>query len=54
MTGLTQSYVHGASYINLIGDTIGAHFDKVVLRWGGRDALIVSHQSIRWTYSELK
>ena len=29
MAKLTQSYVHGASDVPLIGDTIGVHFDKV-------------------------
>jgi fatty-acyl-CoA synthase len=51
---LTQSYVHGASGVALIGETIGRHFDRAAARWGGRDALIVRHQGVRWTYSELK
>ncbi|MGO8914429.1 MAG: AMP-binding protein [Stellaceae bacterium] len=54
MPGLTQSYVHGASDVPLIGETIGVHFDKVAARWGGRDALVVRHQDIRWSYGELK
>src|SRR5262249_41493533 len=48
------SYVHGASATPLIGDTIGVHFDRIVERFGERDALIVRHQQIRWTYRELK
>ncbi|HEY4040087.1 MAG TPA: AMP-binding protein [Burkholderiaceae bacterium] len=51
---LTQSYVHGASDAALIGETISAHFERAVARWGDRDALIVRHQSVRWTYAELK
>ncbi|HEX4598101.1 MAG TPA: AMP-binding protein, partial [Burkholderiaceae bacterium] len=51
---LTQSYVHGASVAALIGETISAHFERAVARWGDRDALIVRHQSVRWTYAELK
>ncbi len=54
MTGLTQSYAHGTSDVPLIGDTIGAHFDKAAARWGDRDALIVRHQGVRWSYAELK
>jgi len=54
MIKLTQSYVHGASSIPLIGDTIGTHFDKVAQRWGERDALIVRQQNVRWSYGELK
>jgi fatty-acyl-CoA synthase len=53
MTKLTQSYSHGASNVPLIGDTIGAHFDKVVQRFGDRPALIVRHQDVRWSYAEL-
>ena len=53
MVGLAQSYVHGASATALIGETIGAHFDHVVARWPDREALIVPHQDVRWTYAEL-
>jgi fatty-acyl-CoA synthase len=48
------SYVHGASDTPFIGDTIGVHFDRMVERFGERDALIVRHQRIRWTYRELQ
>jgi fatty-acyl-CoA synthase len=48
------SYVHGASGTPFIGDTIGAHFDRIAERFGDRDALIVRHQQIRWTYRQLK
>ncbi len=54
MTKLTQSYVHGVSMTPLIGETIGVHFDKAAARWGGRDALIVRQQNVRWTYRELQ
>ena len=54
MAGLTQSYVHGASDVPLIGETIGAYFDQAAARWGERDALVVRHQQIRWSYAELK
>src|SRR5215472_8510857 len=48
------SYIHGASGVLFIGDTIGVHFDRMVERFGERDALIVRHQRVRWTYRELK
>ena len=48
------SYVHGASSIPLIGETIGVHFDRIVERFGERDALVVRHQHVRWTYRELQ
>jgi fatty-acyl-CoA synthase len=54
MHNLTQSYVHGASSTPLIGDTIGVHFDKAAMRWPDAEALVVRHQNIRWTYSELQ
>jgi fatty-acyl-CoA synthase len=47
------SYVHGAVDKPLIGKTIGAFFDGVVEQHGERDALIVRHQQIRWTYRQL-
>ena len=53
LTVLTQSYVHGASEKPLIGDTLAQHFEKAVARWPSREALVVSHQDIRWTYSQL-
>ena len=48
------SYVHGASPIPLIGKTIGVFFDEAVARWRDRDALIVCHQGVRWSFGELK
>ena len=53
MTVLTQSYVHGASAKPLIGDTLAQHFEKAIARWPDREALVVRHQNIRWTYTEL-
>ena len=38
MAGLTQSYVHGATSVPLIGQTIGAWFDAAARRWAERDA----------------
>ncbi|MFQ5702908.1 MAG: AMP-binding protein [Gemmatimonadales bacterium] len=54
MTGLTRSYVHGASNAPFIGETLGAHFDGAVERWPEHQALVVTHQGIHWTYEELK
>jgi fatty-acyl-CoA synthase len=48
------SYVHGASDGPFIGETIGAHFDRIVEQFRERDALIVRHQRVRWSYRELK
>jgi fatty-acyl-CoA synthase len=49
-----ESYVHGNSGRPLIGKTIGALLDEVSAMDGSREALVVAHQKIRWTYSELK
>ena len=48
------SYIPGASDTPFIGDTIGVHFDRIVERFADREALIVRHQQVRWTYRELK
>jgi fatty-acyl-CoA synthase len=48
------SYVHGVSDTPLIGETIGAHFDRIADRFAARDALISRHQQVRWSYRELK
>jgi len=49
-----ESYVHGNSGPPLIGKTIGALLDEVSVSDGSREALVVAHQKIRWTYAELK
>jgi fatty-acyl-CoA synthase len=54
MPKLTQSYVHGASSVPLIGQTLGAFFDEAAHRWSKSEALVVRHQNVRWTYAELK
>jgi fatty-acyl-CoA synthase len=53
MTEAALSYAHGASNVPLIGETIGAHFDRTVARWGERPALVVRQQGVRWSYREL-
>jgi len=47
------SYVHGTSAEPLKGETVGACFDACVDRWADREALVVRHQNVRWTYAEL-
>ena len=48
------SYVHGAGATPLIGATIGEYFDQIAERYAERDALIVRHQQVRWSWRELK
>ena len=47
------SYVHGASDVPLLGETVGAHFARTVARWPDRAALVVREQGVRWSYAEL-
>ena len=54
MEKLTQSYVHGASDVPLLGKTIGQQFDETAERYGDREALVVCHQNVRWSYGEMK
>ncbi len=53
-TDLQLSYVHGGGTQPLLGETLGACFDRIVERFGEREALVVRHQNIRWTYRELQ
>ncbi len=50
----SPSYVSGPSTQPLLGETIGVHFDRAATRWASREALVVRHQNIRWTFAELK
>ena len=46
--------MHGGGTQPLLGETLGACFDRIVERFGDREALVVRHQNIRWTYRELQ
>ena len=48
-----NSYVCGISHQPLLGITIGDKFDETVRQFPDNEALIVHHQNIRWTYSQL-
>ena len=47
------SYDHGVSDKKLIGATIGDFFDAQVEKFRDREALVVKHQNVRWTWGEL-
>jgi fatty-acyl-CoA synthase len=47
------SYVCGVGTEPLLYKTIGAVLEDAATQWGDREALIVRHQNIRWTYREL-
>jgi len=46
------SYINGTSLTPLIGETVGANFDRIVGLYPDRDAVVVRHQDVRWTYAE--
>jgi fatty-acyl-CoA synthase len=48
------SYTCGVSHEPLLGITIGDKFDEIVSQFPDNEALIVHHQNIRWTYSQLQ
>ena len=48
------SYEHGASDIPLIGETIGALFDRIARQFPTREAVVSCHQEARLTYDELR
>ena len=47
------SYVHGASAVPLLGETIFQNLRRTAERFGEREALVVAHQGHRSTYAEL-
>lgn len=47
------SYASGPTDVALIEQTLDANFKSTVGRWPDRDAIVVRHQNIRWTYREL-
>ncbi|SDD07485.1 fatty-acyl-CoA synthase [Massilia sp. PDC64] len=51
---MQASYVHGAHSLPLIGDTIGAHLDRIAERYPDRDALVIPHQCVRWSWRQLR
>jgi fatty-acyl-CoA synthase len=50
---MALSYSHGTGTTPLLGETIGANFDRAVAAFPDREALVSRHQNVRLTYSEL-
>ena len=46
------SYVHGASPVALLGETIGQNLDRTAARVPDNDALVSAHQGLRMTYAD--
>ncbi len=51
---MNPSFVEGSGEIPLKYQTIGRAFDETAGRFAARDALIVPHQQVRWSYAEFK
>jgi hypothetical protein len=49
-----DSYTHGASPVPLIGETLGAHFDRMARAYAGNDAVVSCQQGVRLTYEQLR
>ncbi|HMI70919.1 MAG TPA: AMP-binding protein [Solirubrobacteraceae bacterium] len=47
------SYSHGTFDTALLGDTIGAHFERTAARFAERPALVSRQQDVRLTYAQL-
>jgi fatty-acyl-CoA synthase len=50
---MALSYSQGLGTTPLLGETIGANFDRAVATFPDRDALVSRHQDVRLTYGEL-
>ncbi|HEY4369419.1 MAG TPA: AMP-binding protein [Steroidobacteraceae bacterium] len=50
---MTLSYVCGTSDEPLLYKTVGVAIEDAAQRWADRDALIVPHQRIRWSWRQL-
>jgi fatty-acyl-CoA synthase len=46
------AYAHGVSDTPLLGETIGANLDRMAAAHADREAVVVVHQDVRWTYAE--
>ncbi len=53
MASLTTSHVRGATEAVLIEQSLGAYLETAARRWPERDALVIRHQAVRWSYAEL-
>ena len=48
------SYVHGTGDLPLRADTVGQCLSRTAQRWPAGEALVVPHQAVRWSWSELE
>jgi fatty-acyl-CoA synthase len=52
MAAEALSYLHGASPVPLLGETIGENLDRTVARFPDRDAVVSVHQGSRLSYAQ--
>lgn len=48
------SYVHGASDVPMLGETIGALIDRIAARWPDQPALVAHLQGVHWSYARFR
>ena len=53
-TPVEQSYLCGSATEPLLYETIGACVDRIAARYPDREALVVRHQGIRWTFAQYR
>jgi len=51
---MKKSYYQGVDYPALIEETIGSFFKRTATTFPDREALVVRHQGIRWTWSKYR
>ncbi len=52
MSRTLESFERGSSDHPLLEATIGRRFEEALATWAEREALVVRHQGVRWTYRE--
>ena len=50
---MRRAYAQGTASLPLLGETIGECLNRAAERFGERDALVVRHQDVRWSYAQL-
>ncbi|MEE4161037.1 MAG: AMP-binding protein [Woeseiaceae bacterium] len=54
MDARSRSYVHGTGPEPLTALTVGGVLDRAAVSWPDRDAVVVPHQAIRWSWRDLR
>ena len=54
LTPQNQSYLGGSANKPLLYETIGSCFDRIAAQYPDKEAVVVRHQDIRWTFKKYK